>query len=204
MPHPVGAARPFRQHDRLGGADRTRLPSSHAGSPASTGATSIIAHPGLPRWPRRVSAAIARELSVDVLILGNHGLVVGATTCEAAETMVADVEQRLALMPRDALAADRDALRSICAGTDYRAPADPRCHGIATDRHNLAAATGGSLYPDHRRVSWARDADPRSTADGLRAADLKKTDGAAAGRRSDPRDRQRDSQGLPAPAPKRC
>ncbi|AUC98830.1 class II aldolase [Bradyrhizobium sp. SK17] len=130
-------------------------------------------HPGLP-LAQAVSAAIARE-PVDVLILGNHGLVVGATTCEAAEAMVADVEQRLALMPREALAADSDALRSICAGTDYRVPSDPRCHGIATDRHNLAVATGGSLYPDHV-VFLGRAMPTLGHGGSLRAADLKKTD----------------------------
>ena len=47
-------------------------------------------HPGLP-LARAVSNAIAQD-AVDVLILGNHGLVVGAATCEAAEALVAEVE----------------------------------------------------------------------------------------------------------------
>jgi rhamnose utilization protein RhaD (predicted bifunctional aldolase and dehydrogenase) len=104
-------------------------------------------HPGLP-LARAVSEAIAPD-AVDVLILGNHGLVVGAATCEAAEALVADIERRLALEPRVAPTADAEALRTICAGTDYRLPEDPRCHGLATDRYSHAIATSGSLYPDH-------------------------------------------------------
>ncbi|QIG91146.1 MULTISPECIES: class II aldolase/adducin family protein [unclassified Bradyrhizobium] len=104
-------------------------------------------HPGLP-LARAVSEAIAQD-AVDVLVLGNHGLVVGAATGNAAEAMVADVEKRLMLEPRGAPTADHDALRTICAGTNYRLPRDPRCHNIATDRYSRAIATSGSLYPDH-------------------------------------------------------
>ncbi|WP_315779915.1 MULTISPECIES: class II aldolase/adducin family protein [unclassified Bradyrhizobium] len=104
-------------------------------------------HPGLP-LARAVSAIVASE-SVDVLILGNHGLVVGAETCEDAEALVRDVETRLALPVRATQAADDAALRRLCAGTEYRLPADAGCHGIATDPFSRAVATGGSLYPDH-------------------------------------------------------
>lgn len=104
-------------------------------------------HPGLP-LAQAVSAAIARK-PADVLILGNHGLVVGAATCDEAEALVEDVEQRLALAPRNAGAADSEALQEICAGSDYTLPGDVLCHQLAIDAHNLAIATSGSLYPDH-------------------------------------------------------
>jgi rhamnose utilization protein RhaD (predicted bifunctional aldolase and dehydrogenase) len=104
-------------------------------------------HPGLP-LAQAVSASLAQR-PADVLILGNHGLVVGAATCDAAEALVAEVEQRLALKPREATHANDGALAQSCAGTEYRPVQDPLCHQLATDRHNLAVATGGSLYPDH-------------------------------------------------------
>ena len=104
-------------------------------------------HPGLP-LARAVGEAIAQD-AIDVLILGNHGLVVGAETCDAAEALVAEIEQRLALEQRGAPAANHDALRSIYTGTTYRLPRDPRSHDIATDRYSRALATSGSLYPDH-------------------------------------------------------
>ncbi|WP_316193096.1 class II aldolase/adducin family protein [Bradyrhizobium sp. SZCCHNRI1029] len=104
-------------------------------------------HPGLP-LARAVSTIVARDC-IDVLILGNHGLVVGAESCDQAEALVHDVERRLALPVRPAPAADAAALRRLCAGTAYRLPHDAGSHGIATDPFSRAIATGGSLYPDH-------------------------------------------------------
>ncbi|RXH39427.1 class II aldolase/adducin family protein [Bradyrhizobium zhanjiangense] len=104
-------------------------------------------HPGLP-LAKAVDHALTQD-RVDVLVLGNHGLVVGAKTCAGAEALVDEVESRLALAPRSAIGADEDALRSICGGTGYRLPKDPRSHSIAIDSYSRAIATDGSLYPDH-------------------------------------------------------
>jgi rhamnose utilization protein RhaD (predicted bifunctional aldolase and dehydrogenase) len=104
-------------------------------------------HPGLP-LARAVSESLARG-AADVLILGNHGLVVGAPTCDAAEALVMEIERRLALVPRSAALADNTGLARVCAGTDYRPVHDALCHQLATDRHNLRLVTAGSLYPDH-------------------------------------------------------
>jgi len=41
-----------------------------------------------------------------VLILGNHGLVVAAEDCDSAESLLDDVERRLALPPRTTPAAN--------------------------------------------------------------------------------------------------
>ncbi|WP_249140705.1 class II aldolase/adducin family protein [Bradyrhizobium manausense] len=104
-------------------------------------------HPGLP-LAKVVNDTLAKD-KVDVLVLGNHGLVVGAATCAAAEALVDEVERRLALTPRSAIPADEEALRSICAGTAYRLPKDPQCHSVAIDPYSRAIAISGSLYPDH-------------------------------------------------------
>src|SRR5262249_50504536 len=68
---------------------------------------------------------------------------------EAAEALVVEVEQRLALSPRAARPADERALHGISEGTDYRLPNDPFCHVTATDPPSLALATTGPLYPAH-------------------------------------------------------
>ena len=104
-------------------------------------------HPGLP-LARAVSESLARR-PANVLILGNHGLVVGAETCAAAEALVMEVERRLALPPRSAALADTTALAEICDGTAYSPVSDQLSHQLATDRHNLRLVTSGSLYPDH-------------------------------------------------------
>jgi rhamnose utilization protein RhaD (predicted bifunctional aldolase and dehydrogenase) len=84
-----------------------------------------------------------------VLILGNHGLVVGAANCDEAEALVVEVEQRLALTPRNATRAVDSALAQSCARTKYRPAQDAPCQQLATDPYNLAISTRGSLYPDH-------------------------------------------------------
>ncbi|MBR0796400.1 class II aldolase [Bradyrhizobium jicamae] len=124
-------------------------------------------HPGLP-LAQAVQETIAQG-RIDVLVLGNHGLVVGAATSAEAEALVADVETRLALPPRNAAAADHDALLRMCADTDYRLPGDPLSHGSATDPHSLSIATRGSLYPDH--VVFLGPAMPVLAADASLAAE---------------------------------
>ena len=104
-------------------------------------------HPGLP-LAQAVSESLTQE-PADVLILGNHGLVVGAPTCDAAEGLVLEVERRLSLPQRTAASAADDALAHICGDTDYRLAPDPLHHTLATNPHNFSIATRGSLYPDH-------------------------------------------------------
>jgi rhamnose utilization protein RhaD (predicted bifunctional aldolase and dehydrogenase) len=103
--------------------------------------------PGLP-LSQVVAETLARRRP-DVLILGNHGLLVGAADCSAAEALVHEVERRLHLPVRPAPAGDRAALEALCRGTDYQPAPHDACHRLATDPHRLAIVTKGSLYPDH-------------------------------------------------------
>jgi rhamnose utilization protein RhaD (predicted bifunctional aldolase and dehydrogenase) len=103
--------------------------------------------PGLPL--SQAVAVITAHAPADVLVLGNHGLVVGGATAAAAEALALEVERRLALSPRGPGAADLAELDRICTGSEYRPASDPVCHALATDARNLEIATAGSLYPDH-------------------------------------------------------
>ena len=103
--------------------------------------------PGLPL--SQAIAALTADKQPDVLILGNHGLLVGGPDVAAAEALMQIIEQRLQLTPRAATPADIARLEALCAGTDYRPAVSENSHMLATDSHNLAVATAGSLYPDH-------------------------------------------------------
>jgi len=118
--------------------------------------------PGLPL--SQVVAEHTSKTRADVLILGNHGLLVGAETCDAAEALIAEVERRLELKPRTAPGGDLRALHRICSGTAYRPAADEVCHGLATNPQNFSLATKGSLYPDH--VVFLGPALPSLAGDG--------------------------------------
>jgi len=98
--------------------------------------------PGLP-----LTAAVAERLAVrpaDLLVLGNHGLVVGADTVAAADALLREVEHRLD-GPRERLLA----LQAPPTLPGWRAPTRPLVHTLALDPLRIARACGGSLYPDH-------------------------------------------------------
>jgi rhamnose utilization protein RhaD (predicted bifunctional aldolase and dehydrogenase) len=103
--------------------------------------------PGLPL--SQVVADATAQRRQDVLILGNHGLLVGAEDCAAAEALVSEVERRLHLQARPAPAGDLPALQAACRDTGYRAAGNEICHRLATDARSVGMVTAGSLYPDH-------------------------------------------------------
>ena len=131
------AARPLGQHHRMVGSKRCPRRFCRPAPRFGVALARLL--------PQAVNQSLAQR-PADVLILGNHGLVVGATTCDEAQVVVVEVEQRLALTPRNASRADDSALVQSCAGTKYRPAQDALCHQLATDPYNLAISTRGSLY----------------------------------------------------------
>ncbi|MDX8510698.1 class II aldolase/adducin family protein [Mesorhizobium captivum] len=102
--------------------------------------------PGLP-----LAQGIAERLrpGVDVLILGNHGLVVAAETVAEAERLLHRVRSLLARPARMAAEPDVAALTALAGGSGYRVPADVEAHAVALDADSRRMAEAGSLYPDH-------------------------------------------------------
>ena len=102
--------------------------------------------PGLP---------LAREIDAvsppgtNVVLLGNHGLIVAADTVAEAVRLVERVAQALAVPARPAPEADIPGLERLAEGSPYRLPDDPGAHATATDPARLAIAARGTLYPDH-------------------------------------------------------
>jgi rhamnose utilization protein RhaD (predicted bifunctional aldolase and dehydrogenase) len=104
------------------------------------------ARPGLP-----LANAISARLKpgVDVLVLGNHGLVVAAEIVVEAETLQERVVKALVKPFRAAVPPDLAALHLLCKGTDY-APADSNeTHALATDTLALERGRNAVFYPDH-------------------------------------------------------
>lgn len=102
--------------------------------------------PGLP-----LSKNISERLSPDtnVVVLGNHGLVVAGDTVEEASDLLDKVCERLAQPVRLAPQPDVGSLRRFIGGESYRVSSEPAAHGAATDGVSCRIAAGGSLYPDH-------------------------------------------------------
>jgi rhamnose utilization protein RhaD (predicted bifunctional aldolase and dehydrogenase) len=90
-----------------------------------------------------------QRASVDVLILINHGLVIGGTSRYAVEHLLNDVEARLYLTARTPPPVDLRALEALSANTPYRPAPTAELHAMAIDATQRTIAVGGSLYPDH-------------------------------------------------------
>jgi rhamnose utilization protein RhaD (predicted bifunctional aldolase and dehydrogenase) len=70
---------------------------------------------GLP-LAREIEKVLSRSPDTDVLVLGNHGLVIGGDNCHAVEDLLSQVEQRLAIRRRQAGPTDYTALKEITDG----------------------------------------------------------------------------------------
>jgi rhamnose utilization protein RhaD (predicted bifunctional aldolase and dehydrogenase) len=104
------------------------------------------ARPGLP-----LANAIATRLKpgIDVLILGNHGLVVAAETVVDAEALLDHVVKALTKPVRPAVPPNLAALHLICDGTDYVPAESNQTHALATDTLALERGRNAVFYPDH-------------------------------------------------------
>ncbi len=100
---------------------------------------------GLPLSQGIRNALLAGD--ADIFVLGNHGLVIGAEDCAAAENLLNEVGRRLAICPRQAHPADYTVLAEAAAGSQWDLPDDDAIHSLATDAASRAIIAGGLLYP---------------------------------------------------------
>jgi rhamnose utilization protein RhaD (predicted bifunctional aldolase and dehydrogenase) len=132
------------------------------------------------RWAfvpyRRPGLPLAREIrqrlkpDTDVLILGNHGLVVAGDTVGEAEELLRQVVRALMRPARPMRAGPEPELASLARDSPYHPSPDPGVHSLALDEVSLAQARKGTLYPDHIVFLGAgvavaeKGASPRSAA----------------------------------------
>ena len=103
-------------------------------------------HPGFP-----LAGRIRQELDnrPDVLILENHGLVVGAEHCMSAMALVSEVERRLSVEPQSTAATDVEGLQQLADGSGWELPENREIHALGSDRRLCEIASSGTMYPDH-------------------------------------------------------
>jgi rhamnose utilization protein RhaD (predicted bifunctional aldolase and dehydrogenase) len=104
------------------------------------------ARPGLP-----LAIAIATRLKpgIDVLILGNHGLVVAAESVAEAEALLGRVVKALTKPARAAVPPNLAELRLLCRDKDYATADSNETHALATDTIALERGRDAVFYPDH-------------------------------------------------------
>ena len=101
---------------------------------------------GLP-LSREMERAVSAHPETDVFVLGNHGLVVGGADANGVEVLLAEVQRRLAIVPRRAHPADYAVLAEICSDSTWEIPDDDDVHALGTDRIAQAILACGLLYP---------------------------------------------------------
>src|SRR4029077_12087572 len=101
---------------------------------------------GIP-LAREIEKAVASAPHVDVLILGNHGLVVCGQNCETAEKLLMEVERRLAITPRRIPKPDATVLSMIARFSNWQFPDVDTVHALGTDSVSRKILKGGVLYP---------------------------------------------------------
>ena len=103
--------------------------------------------PGLPL------AKILYSLNVsnfDVIILANHGVVIGGDTKEEVLDIIEQVETRLVRPMRGGfIDTNKAKLESLVKTSEYRLPKHDFCHSLAKDDISIQILGKNSLYPDH-------------------------------------------------------
>lgn len=101
---------------------------------------------GIP-LAREIEKAVASAQETDVLILGNHGLVVCGRDCYTAEKLLREVERRLAIAPRRFPKPDATVLALIARFSRWQFPDIDSLHALGTDAVSRKILKGGVLYP---------------------------------------------------------
>jgi rhamnose utilization protein RhaD (predicted bifunctional aldolase and dehydrogenase) len=101
---------------------------------------------GLP-LAQEIESALSVSDDANVLVLGNHGLVIAGDSCEQVTHLLSEVERRLAIRPRPANAADYEALGEMVEGSSWELPEDEDVHALAIDPVSQAILSRGILFP---------------------------------------------------------
>lgn len=102
--------------------------------------------PGLP-----LAYAVQQALQAgnpNVLIMQNHGVVVGGATVEKSFDLLTYVREKLVVAPRSNAVADEDFLRQR-NDCHWAVAGNALWHTLATDAATFACAGKGVFYPDH-------------------------------------------------------
>jgi len=129
-----------RLAEQLAGIDWRYIPYAQPGAPLTAEVSRVLAEEPKNHDPT-------------LLVLENHGLVLGGETCANVESLLNDVESRLHIPPRThpppAISALKTAVTALTELDNWRLPNTDDIHAIALDTDAIQTATGGALIPDH-------------------------------------------------------
>jgi rhamnose utilization protein RhaD (predicted bifunctional aldolase and dehydrogenase) len=94
-----------------------------------------------------IERVVRNSPRTDVIVLGNHGLIVCGNDCDRVDELLDEVETRLTLHPRRAPDFDHEFLRRLAQDSVWRLPDDTALHALGTDAISQGIFSGGVLYP---------------------------------------------------------
>ena len=103
--------------------------------------------PGLPLT--LLTKAILAKQHCDVLIIQNHGLVVGGDSPADTLELMEEVENRLNCEPRGILQPKSQMVEEACSNTNFMVAERDIIHQLALEPIGYNLARTGSFYPDH-------------------------------------------------------
>tara|TARA_B110000014_G_C20118436_1_gene591602 strand:- start:1072 stop:2100 length:1029 start_codon:yes stop_codon:yes gene_type:complete len=105
------------------------------------------AKPGLP-LAKQVKAAL--KPGIGVILMANHGVVIGSDSIQELEEKIVDLENRLKMPLRKIRKQPKlKELQNLVKDTDYSIPNEDIVHSLALDESAINAISVRSLYPDH-------------------------------------------------------
>ena len=105
------------------------------------------AKPGLP-LAKQVKASL--KPGIDVILMANHGVVIGSDSIKELEEKIVDLESRLKMPLRKTRKQPKlKELQNLVKDTDYSIPNEDIVHSLALDESAIDAVSIRSLYPDH-------------------------------------------------------
>jgi ribulose-5-phosphate 4-epimerase/fuculose-1-phosphate aldolase len=122
---------PSQLSERLAGLDWRWVPYISSGIPLA----------------KKIEKLVSGAPETNVFILANHGLVICGNDCEGADTLLDDVERRLAVIPRPSPEPDAALLAKLSGCSHWRFPDIPALHALGTDPVSRIILKGGVLYP---------------------------------------------------------
>jgi rhamnose utilization protein RhaD (predicted bifunctional aldolase and dehydrogenase) len=102
-----------------------------------------------PGIPLTIEVQKVVKQSPDVLILANHGLVIGAETIKDVYRLLDIVEKRLFRVKRKIMDFDKQKIIILSENTNYICPKHDFIHSLAFDNISIEIASKSPLYPDH-------------------------------------------------------
>ncbi len=110
------------------------------------------ARPGYPL--AKSIEAILKKKKISILILENHGLVVGGPSAQEAYNLHNEVVRRLIIHPRQYQSSDLTPLKSLLErlktkGIPVKLPKSKIVHSLVNDSFSQGLALKNPLYPDH-------------------------------------------------------